>query len=224
MFSKKIITINDGKIIESNNDLVSISKNIVLNTTEWFFSSNDLDSLDQVVNEFMMNNKKYIISYNDMSIEKLLVNVLFKKELVISFAESCTGGLLAATLVNVSGSSNVFNESYVTYSNNSKVNILGVKNATIKKYSVYSPEVAEEMATGLYNKTQANICVSITGRAGGDEYSEGDGTYDFAIYVNAFDKDYLHVEHATLNGKRNDVRRMQVNYIFYKILTILNRF
>ena len=223
MLTKTIITINDGIITEVINDLVSITKKEILNTTAWSFTSSDLNALDEVVGKFMIENKKYVISYNNMTVEKLVVNLLHKNNLTISFAESCTGGLLAATLVNVSGSSNVFNESYVTYSNDAKVKILNVNSDTLDKYTVYSPEVAEEMALGLYNKTGANICVSITGRAGGDEYREGDGTYDFAIVVNINDYNYIHVEHSVLSGARNEVRMMQVNYIFYKILRLLER-
>ena len=223
MLIKTIITINDGFVTEVSNDLVEISKEEVLNTTIWYFKSSNEEILNEVTNDFMMKNKKYIISYNNMPLEKLVVNLLHKYNLTISFAESCTGGLLAATLVNVSGSSSVFSESLVTYSNESKVKNLNVSNDTLNKYTVYSPEVAEEMAIGLYNKVGANISVSVTGRAGGDEYSEGDGTYDFAIVVNIDDYNYTHVEHAVLTGARNDVRKMQVNYIFYKILRLLER-
>ncbi len=223
MVSKKIITINDGRIELIENDLVTITSELNLNTTIWNFTSTNEEVLDDVVNQFMENNHKYIISYNNMSVEKLIVNILHKNKLTISFAESCTGGMLASTLVNVSGSSNVFNESYVTYSEEAKMRLLGVKKDTLKKYTVYSPEIAEEMAIGLYNRTNANVAVSITGRAGGDEYSDGDGTYDFGIVININDYNYIHIEHAELVGTRNDVRKMQVNYIFYKILRLLER-
>ena len=223
MLSKVLVTINDGKIEEVSNDLVEMRKEVILNTTKWEFLSTDLFALNNIVNEFLNANKKYIISYSNMPLEKLVVNLLHKKKLTISFCESCTGGMLASTLVNVSGSSNVFNESFVTYSNEAKIKHLGVNKGTIEKYSVYSPEVAEEMALGLYNKTLANVCVSITGRAGGDEFTEGDGTYDFAIVINIDDYNYIHVEHSSLTGSRNEVRKMQTTYIFYRIYQLLER-
>lgn len=224
MYKKTVITINEGNINYANNDLVMVESIKELNTTIWNMSSNEINVLDEFISLFIEQNYKYIISYNNMTLEKLIVNKLHKNSLTISFAESCTGGMLASTIVNVSGSSSVFHESYVTYSEDAKKKILKVLDSTLKKHTVYSPEVAEEMVIGLYNKVGANICVSITGRAGGDEYSEGDGTYDFAILINIGDYEYMHLEHAVLNGVRNDVRKMQVTYIFWKLLRLLDRF
>ena len=68
------------------------------------------------------------------TVEKTLVELLLKNNMTISFAESCTGGMLASTLINVSGSSNVINESYVTYSEEAKMRILGVSKETLNKY------------------------------------------------------------------------------------------
>ena len=99
------------------------------------------------------------------TVEKTLVELLLKNNMTISFAESCTGGMLASTLINVSGSSNVINESYVTYSEEAKMRILGVSKETLNKYTVYSSEVAEEMAEGLKKVTHANVGAAVTGKA-----------------------------------------------------------
>ena len=115
------------------------------------------------------------------TVEKTLVELLLKKNMTISFAESCTGGMLASTLINVSGSSNVINESYVTYSEEAKMRILGVSKETLNKYTVYSSEVAEEMAEGLKKVTQANVCASVTGKA---EDESGICKCDYCIIVN----------------------------------------
>ena len=98
-------------------------------------------------------------------LEQKIVDLLKAKNMKVSFAESCTGGLLAATLINASGASKVLDESYVTYSENAKQKILGVKKSTIDKFTVYSKEVALEMAEGLKNVTNADFCVSVTGIA-----------------------------------------------------------
>lgn len=217
MYQNIIITINEGQIEPVNNGNINISKEEKLNTTIWTFSSNNELLLNNEITKFIDDNNRYIISYNGMSLEKLLVNELVKKNYTISFCESCTGGMLSSTIVNVSGASNVFEQSYVTYSNEAKIKLLNVNRQTIKKHSVYSPKVAEEMVIGLYNKTHANICVSVTGRAGGDEYCDGDGSCDFAIYINDNNGDYLQVEHYQVHGKRNDVRKMQTNYILWRI-------
>lgn len=120
------------------------------------------------------------------TVEKTLVELLLKNNMTISFAESCTGGMLASTLINVSGSSNVINESYVTYSEEAKMRILGVSKETLNKYTVYSSEVAEEMAEGLKKVTHANVCASVTGKA---EDESGICKCDYCIIVN--DSKYL---------------------------------
>lgn len=154
--------------------------------------------------------------------EKELVELLKKHQLTISFGESCTGGLLVATLVNVSGASKVLNESYVTYSIDAKMRILGVKKETLDKYSVYSKEVAYEMAEGVYRLSHANVACAITGKAGGATFEEGDGTCDVAIFINCgkISKNVLY--HFVTTGSRNTVRKNQVNYVFDAIIKLIN--
>lgn len=95
-----------------------------------------------------------------------IVKILKSKNLMISFAESCTGGLLAAEFVGVSGSSEVFSESVVTYSNEAKVKYLKVSKDTLNEFGAVSKETAYEMAEGIKNLSNADIGVSITGIAG----------------------------------------------------------
>lgn len=99
-----------------------------------------------------------------------VVKLLKENNIVLSSAESATGGMFASAITDVSGASNVFDTSYVTYSNESKMHNLGVKAETIDKYSVSSPEVAIEMACGVINATGSDIAVAITGNAGPDVY------------------------------------------------------
>ena len=95
-----------------------------------------------------------------------LVKKLIKKKLKISFAESCTGGLLSSAITSVSGSSKVFNLGLVTYSNKTKIDILKVPSMIISKYGAVSNECCLSMVKNLKNISKANICVSITGIAG----------------------------------------------------------
>ena len=95
-----------------------------------------------------------------------LVKLLIKKRLKISFAESCTGGLLSSSITSVNGSSKVFTIGLVTYSNQSKINILGVSKNIIKKYGSVSKQVCLAMVKNLSKINKANIFVSITGIAG----------------------------------------------------------
>ena len=95
-----------------------------------------------------------------------LVKKLIRKKLKISFAESCTGGLLSSTITSISGSSKVFNLGLVTYSNKAKVDILKVPKKIINKYGAVSSECCLSMVKNLSKISRANISVSITGIAG----------------------------------------------------------
>ena len=95
-----------------------------------------------------------------------IVKKLIKKKLKVSFAESCTGGLLSSSITSISGSSKVFNLGLITYSNKTKVDILKVPNKIIKKYGAVSEECCLSMVKNLSKISKANISVSITGIAG----------------------------------------------------------
>jgi nicotinamide-nucleotide amidase len=95
-----------------------------------------------------------------------IVKKLNKKRLKISFAESCTGGLLASEITSVNGASKVFGLGLVTYSNQAKISVLKVNKNIIKKYGAVSPECCEAMVKNLAKISKAQINVSITGIAG----------------------------------------------------------
>ena len=97
---------------------------------------------------------------------KSLIRILTKKKLKISFAESCTGGLLASTITSINGASKVFNLGLVTYSNQAKIKVLKVNKNIIKKYGAVSYECCYAMVNNLSKISKANINVSITGIAG----------------------------------------------------------
>ena len=97
---------------------------------------------------------------------KSLIKILTKKKLKISFAESCTGGLLTSLITSISGASKVFNMGFVTYSNQAKIKILKVNNNIIRKYGAVSYECCSAMVKNLSRISKANINISITGIAG----------------------------------------------------------
>ena len=97
---------------------------------------------------------------------KSLVKKLTEKKIKISFAESCTGGMLASTITSVIGASKVFNLGLITYSNQSKIKILKVNKRIIKKFGAVSYECCKAMVVNLSKISKANINVSITGIAG----------------------------------------------------------
>ena len=97
---------------------------------------------------------------------KSLIKLLIKKKIKVSFAESCTGGLLASTVTSINGASKVFSLGLITYSNQSKIKVLKVNKNIIKKYGAVSYECCKSMVKNLAKISKANINISITGIAG----------------------------------------------------------
>ena len=95
-------------------------------------------------------------------LDKALVETLKNKSLTITTAESCTGGMVASAIVNISGASDIFKEGYITYSNEAKERILGVKHETLEKYKAVSAETAAQMAEGAVRISKADISVSVS--------------------------------------------------------------
>jgi nicotinamide-nucleotide amidase len=95
-----------------------------------------------------------------------IINIMREKKLTLGAVESATGGLISHLITNVPGSSDVFQGSITSYSNEIKIKIVGVKEATIKKYGAVSSQVAEEMAEGGRKVLGVDICIADTGIAG----------------------------------------------------------
>ena len=107
-----------------------------------------------------------IYGFGSDTLESVIAEILTAEKLTIATAESCTGGLIAHRLTNVPGSSNYFMQGAVCYSNQSKMDILGVKENTLNKYGAVSPETALEMASGIRKNANTDIGLSTTGIAG----------------------------------------------------------
>ena len=155
-----------------------------------------------------------------MTLEEELVDLLIEKNYHISFAESCTGGLCAATLVNVANASKVFDMSFVTYANEAKINLLGVSEETIKKHGVVSEEVAREMAQGVAKKAKSEIGVGVSGIAGpsGGTAEKPVGMVCFGFCING----------KTITAKkqfgeigRNEVRNSSVRFVYQTLINLI---
>ena len=101
-----------------------------------------------------------------MNLNQKVVTLLKKKKLKISFAESCTGGLLSSAITSVNGSSKVFTMGLVAYSNQAKITVLKVNKNIVKKYGAVSIQCCLSMVNNLSKISKSKICVSITGIAG----------------------------------------------------------
>ncbi|MGN0181361.1 MAG: CinA family protein [Candidatus Ornithomonoglobus sp.] len=148
-------------------------------------------------------------------INEELVRLLESKNLCISSAESCTGGLFSALITDVSGASGVFKETIVTYSNEAKMRELGVSGETLKRYGAVSHDVAYQMAEGICAHTGADIGVGITGLAGptGGTTKKPVGT----VFVGLNIQGDIHVYHLLINGKRDQIREETCRFIFERL-------
>lgn len=141
---------------------------------------------------------------------KRVLDLCRTRGLKLATAESCTGGLVAAALTDIAGSSDVFERGFVTYSNEAKEAMLGVRTATLLNQGAVSREAAEEMAKGALRYSQADLAVAITGIAG-----PGGGTADKPVGLVHFaaaarDGHHFHREQRYGDIGRAEVRRKSV--------------
>ena len=148
---------------------------------------------------------EYIYGEGETSLDTVVAELLYKKKLSISTAESCTGGMVAATLISYPGISDVFKEGAVTYSNEAKMKRLGVKEETLNNFGAVSEETAREMAEGISREAKTDIGISTTGIAG-----PGGGTEEKPVglvYIGVCIKGNVIVEKFNFTGDREAVRK-----------------
>lgn len=145
----------------------------------------------------------------ETTLESAVVELLRANGLTATCAESCTGGLLSARLVNVPGVSEIYKSGLVTYSNKAKRKLLGVKKATLQKYGAVSEQTAEEMAKGAATLTKADVAVAVTGIAGPDGGTKEKpvGT----VYIACAVKGKTVVKKYQFSGNRSKVREATVS-------------
>ena len=141
-----------------------------------------------------------------------LLDKLREQELVVATAESCTGGMIAATITDIAGSSDVFDRGFVTYSNQSKIEMLGVLHETLEKHGAVSEETCAEMLQGALKNSDANIAVATTGIAG-----PGGGSEEKPIglvYIGISGRFGANVEKCFFKGNREEIRKAAVEHAF----------
>lgn len=155
------------------------------------------------------------------NLSKKLGLILKRNKLFIATAESCTGGMLAASITDVAGSSAYFERGLITYSNVAKKELLGIKNQTLKKFGAVSEETAKEMVKGVLKNSHAEVGIAITGIAGpsGGTKNKPKGTVCFALIYNK------RVQPKTITkyfkGNRDAVRVQAVKFALQWLLTNL---
>ena len=218
----RIIGLGESEIVDSIKDLMDAQTNptiapyaksgeAILRVTasaETEYKANLI--IDPVINRIYDILKDNIYAMGDTTIENVVAKELIDKGITISTAESCTGGLLAGRLINYPGISSVFMEGAVTYSNESKMKRLGVKESTLEKYGAVSKETALEMAEGIAKASNTDIGLSTTGIAGPDGGTDEKpvGLVFVGLYING----NTYVKKLHLTGDRENIRNRTVIY------------
>lgn len=159
--------------------------------------------------------ESYIFGYNEDKLEENLMKCLSERHMTVATVESCTGGLIAATLINYSGASACMKEGIVTYSNEAKMKYVDVQRETLQTVGAVSEETAREMAEGIRKRAQSDIGLSSTGIAGptGGTPSKPVGL----VYIGIATAKETQVFKLQLNGSRQEVRQKTVKHILFQL-------
>ena len=144
------------------------------------------------------------------------------KKFTIAFAESITGGMLASEFVKAKGTSDILLGSIVTYAEEVKQKVLGVKKQTLKLYTAESQQVTNEMVLGLYKLLKANICVAVTG-LGGQGASESKEKPVGTVFCSILCENKVEEFREVFSGNATTVRKKASEFIFRKIEATLDR-
>jgi len=195
---------------------VSIAPYASTGEIRYIFTSKDEKALGDALKDFKKHFNQFIIGAHDETLETHIVKALKDQNKTITLAESCTGGMLASRLVNVSGVSDVFKESYVLYDNDSKMKQLGINQAVLEKYGAVSEQCVYELAYQLAQRTDADLSVSISGVAGPEGGSEDKpvGTVYFGITHESKTKTYKQI----FAGDRQMIREKATAYALYLVM------
>lgn len=174
------------------------------------------NKVEKIIKKIYNKIGEFIFGEDNDRLEKKVVELIKEKNLTISTAESCTGGMLASKLIDVSGVSENFYEGIVSYSNEAKMKRLGVSKETLEKYGAVSEETAREMLMGLHT----DIGLATTGIAGPNGGTEEKPVG--LVYMGIKIKNKIYIEKKIFKGDRNKVRERTVSHTLFKLIKILN--
>tara|TARA_B100000674_G_scaffold343246_1_gene287098 strand:- start:1608 stop:2066 length:459 start_codon:yes stop_codon:yes gene_type:complete len=146
---------------------------------------------------------------------KIVISKLIKKKISFSVAESCTGGLIANTIVKIDGASKIFSYGLVCYSNKAKIKYLSVSQKTLSQYGAVSKNVVSEMIDNLFKKEKTMICVSTSGIAGPKGGTKEKPVGLVFVGIKYKNKNYIYKK--IFKGNRLDIQRKTKNFVFNKI-------
>ena len=152
-------------------------------------------------------------------LEQEIIQFMTEHKQTLSAAESCTGGMFSARVINTPGASAVYEAGFVTYANKAKHKLIGVKKKTLKEYSAVSKETAKEMVKGTLKATGADYAVSITGIAG-----PGGGTEEKPVglvYIGCGRKHHIVVKQYHFSGNRTQIREASVENALIQLWEVL---
>ena len=173
------------------------------------YNINKIKKISHEVTKLFKNN---IYTDKWVTIYDIVSKLLLKKDLTLSIAESCTGGMLGKAITDIPGSSAYFKFGIICYSNQSKIKILNVKKSTLQKYGAVSPQTAKEMLKGLEEVIKTDVSISITGIAG-----PSGGSRDKPVglvYIGIRIKNDTKIEKFVFKGSRERIRSFIVNKTF----------
>lgn len=219
----KTIGIPEAVLVEKYKDIIYSDSNITVATMASYKTGVELrftgvfslkDKIDLIVNKLLKEISQYVYALDNKSIEEEVYEKLKNLGKMVSFAESCTGGLVSSRFVDVPGVSSVFKGSIVAYSNEIKEKILNVKKETLEKFGAVSEECVIEMARGVSNLFSTDYSVSISGIAGptGGTKEKPVGTVWICVYDRNSNK-YL-TEKYSFKGNRETIRFRSSLYTF----------
>jgi nicotinamide-nucleotide amidase len=168
------------------------------------------ESLNNLRTEILNILKDGVFGFGSDTLESAAGKLLSENGKTVSFAESCTGGMIAQKITSAAGSSAYFKTSAVTYSNDSKIKLLGVKPETLDKFGAVSEETAKEMALGILKLAESDYGLSVTGIAG-----PGGATKEKPVglvYMGLASKKGVQAFKYNFSGSRDDIRRRASNY------------
>ncbi|WP_353095247.1 competence/damage-inducible protein A [Tissierella praeacuta] len=181
------------------------------------------DNIESKVNNIIeiLENRfnEHIYGFDNIPIEIIVFNLLREKSYKIGFCESCTGGLISSRFSRISGVSEVFDRSIITYSNNAKMEEVNVKSDILEKYGAVSKETAIEMANGLLTRNNLDLALSVTGIAGPDG-----GTEDKPVglvYIGISNRNKFITIKCNFNGNRESIQNKTATRAFFELRKFL---